>query len=176
MLFTNLTVAQNLLHSRQSSYYTFIYKITEKEAEQIYKNDLWEVDEKFFHTLVDSLPTDSTFKKNLPIGHYLKVHTEKNRFRIDITSVQDFDVMIIKNNTDLAIQIYNLNGQIIPDADVSVRLKTIRFDKKVRNPIKTRIFGIDNFGNKTLIENGELPLRIWVNPYYSEYCSDGDSV
>ena len=128
LLFSNLTYSQRLLNGRQSSYYTYIYKITDKEAEQIYKKDLWEVDESYFHTLVDSFPTDSIFKKNLFTGHYLKVHTEKNRLKIDITSVQDFDVMIAKNNTDLAIQIYNLKGEIIPDADVSVRLKTIRFD------------------------------------------------
>ena len=131
MLISNLSFTQKLIDSRQSSFYTYLYRITDKEAEQIYKKDLWEVDEKFFHTLVDSFPTDSTFNKSLSIGHYLKVNTEKNRLKIDITSVQDFDVMILNNNTDLAIQVYNLKGEIIPDADVSVRLKTVRFDNKI---------------------------------------------
>ncbi|MFH0841592.1 MAG: carboxypeptidase-like regulatory domain-containing protein [Bacteroidota bacterium] len=135
LLISNLSFTQKLIDSRQSSFYTYIYRITDKEAEQIYKKDLWEVDERFFHTQVDSFPTDSVFKKNLPIGHYLKVHSEKNRLKIDITSVQDFDVMILRNNTDLAIQIFNLNGEIIQDADVSVRLKTIRFDNKSRSYI-----------------------------------------
>jgi len=130
LLISNLSFTQKLIDSRQSSFYTYLYRITDKEAEQIYKKDLWEVDEKFFHTLVDSFPTDSTFNKSLSIGHYLKVNTEKNRLKIDITSVQDFDVMILNNNTDLAIQVYNLKGEIIPDADVSVRLKTVRFDNK----------------------------------------------
>ena len=132
LLISNWSFAQKLIDSRQSSFYTYIFKISDKEAEKIYKKDLWEADEKFFHTLVDSFPTDSAFKKILSIGHYLKVNTEKNRLKIDITSVQDFDVMVLKNNTDLAIQVYNLNGEIIPDANVSVRLKTIRFDNKSR--------------------------------------------
>ena len=135
LLISNLSLAQKLIDSRQSSFYTYIYRITDNEAEQIYKKDLWEVDNKFFHTLVDSFPTDLTFIKNLPLGHYLKVHTEKNRLSIDITSVQDFDVMILKNNTDLAIQIYNLNGEIIPDANVSVKLKSIQFDNKSQSYI-----------------------------------------
>lgn len=132
-MLSGVTYGQDLLHSRQSSFYTYIYKINDREAEQIYKNNLWEVDQKFFHTLVDSFPTDSAFVKNLPIGHYLRVYTEKNRLRIDITSVQDFDVMILNNNTDLAVQVYNLKGEIIPDADVSVRLKSIRFDSKTQS-------------------------------------------
>ena len=49
--------------------------------------------------------------------------------------MQDFDVMILKNNTDLAIQVYNLKGDLIQDADVSVRLKTIRFDNKSKTYI-----------------------------------------
>ena len=46
----------------------------------------------------------------------------------------------------------------------------------VRSPIRTRILGIDNFGNRTLIVKGNLPLKTGINPYYSDYCSDGDSV
>lgn len=135
---SNSAFAQKLIDSRQSSYYTYIYRITDKEAEHIYKKDLWEVDEKFFHTLVDSFPTDSAFRRDLPAGHYLKVHTEKNRLKIDIASVQDFDVMILKNSTDLAVRLYDLKGEVIKDAKVSVRLKNIHFDEKTRAFIDRR--------------------------------------
>ena len=126
---------QKLLNGRQSSFYTYIYRITPDEAKEICTNGIWKADDRFLHTPVDSFPTDSTFRKKLPIGHYLKVHTEKNRLRIEFASVLDFDVMILKNNTDLAIRVYDLNGAIIPDADVSVRHKAIRFDGKSQSYI-----------------------------------------
>ena len=76
--------AQKLTQSRQSSYFTYIYQITEKEAREVYKKDLWEVDRSFFHTLVDSFPTDKGYDRNLPQGHYLQVYAEKNREKISI--------------------------------------------------------------------------------------------
>jgi TonB-dependent SusC/RagA subfamily outer membrane receptor len=132
-LFTQLSFvsySQNLIESRHTSYFTYIFKITDSEARQIYKKDLWKVDEKFFHTIVDSVPTDSVFKRNLPVGHYLRVHTIKNKLSFDVTSVQNFDVIILDNNTDLVVQVFDLKGDIIPDAEVSVRMKRIHFDNK----------------------------------------------
>ena len=46
----------------------------------------------------------------------------------------------------------------------------------VRGPLKAKILGADNFGNRTLISEGLLPLKTGINPFYSEYISDGDSV
>jgi alpha-2-macroglobulin len=125
-----VSYSQNLIKSRQTSYFTYIFKITDSEARQIYKKDLWKVDEKFFHTLVDSVPTDSVFRKNLPVGHYLRAYTVKNKLSLDVTSVQSFDVIILDNNTDLVVQVYDLKGEIIPGAEVSVRMKTLKFDSK----------------------------------------------
>ncbi|MEN8229207.1 MAG: carboxypeptidase-like regulatory domain-containing protein [Bacteroidota bacterium] len=130
-----MSVAQDLITSRETSFYTYIFKLNDQEARKIYKKDLWQVDESYFHTLVDSIPTDSTFRNNLPVGHYLKVHSEKNKLKFNITSVQNFDVMIAKNNTDLALQIYGLDGVLIPDADVKIKWKKLRYDKKTRSYI-----------------------------------------
>lgn len=56
---------QYLVKSRKSSYYTYIYKLTGKQAEQIYKGDLKteELDSTFFTNLVDKYPTDSIYNK-----------------------------------------------------------------------------------------------------------------
>jgi hypothetical protein len=124
--------SQNLIESRHTSYFTYIFKITDSEARQIYKNDLWKVNDKFFHSLIDSVPTDSVFKRNLPLGHYIRVHTIKNKLSFEITSVQNFDVMILDNNTDLIIQVFDLKGDIISDAEVSVRMKRVHFDNKTK--------------------------------------------
>ena len=129
----NIVSAQNLIESRQTSYYTYIFKLDENEARSIYKKDLWKVDDSYFHTPVDSFPTDSIYDRELPAGHYLKVYTEKNKLKFDITSVQNFDVMIAGNNTDLVIQVYDNEGNIIPDAEVKIRWKKVRFDKATQS-------------------------------------------
>ena len=89
---------QNLLESRQASYYTYIYKINDREAKTIKKKSIYEVDTSFFHTLVDSFVTGSLYSGNLPQGHYLETYAEKNRQKFSITTVQDFDVFILNNN------------------------------------------------------------------------------
>jgi len=128
-----LTFSQNLLKSRHSSFYTYIYKLTDQEAKQIYQKDLWVVDQSFFHTLVDSFPTDREYLGKLPTGHYIKTYAEKNKQQIFITSVQNVDVHLLNNNTDLCMQVYDLDGNIIPDAIVKVNKKTIRFDIKTQS-------------------------------------------
>ncbi len=131
----NLAFAQDLIESRQTSYYTYIFKLDDQEARNIYKKNIWQVDDSYFHTIVDFFPTDSIYKKDLPAGHYLKVYTDKNKLKFHITSVQNFDVMIGRNNTDLVIQVYDNEGNIITDADVKVRWEKIRFDTVTKSYI-----------------------------------------
>jgi TonB-dependent SusC/RagA subfamily outer membrane receptor len=109
--------------------------LTDKEARKIYKKDLWKVDETFFHTLVDSIPTDSSnyYDRELSKGHYLKAYTEKNNLKLSITTVPGFDVKIINNNTDLNIQVYDSAGQIIKNAKLTLRGKNLRFDRKTQS-------------------------------------------
>jgi TonB-dependent SusC/RagA subfamily outer membrane receptor len=123
---------QKLLDSRQSAYYTYIYKLTDKEAQKIYKHNIWQVDSSFLHTLADSFPTDKQYPDRLAQGHYLRVSAEKNKLKFQITSVQDFEVYIFNNQTDLLIQAYDLQGNIIPDARVSIGWKNLRFNEKTQ--------------------------------------------
>lgn len=133
LLFSLNVFGQNLIESRQTSYYTYIYKISNEEAQSVYKKDLWEVDSSFFHTLVDSFPTNKTLEKKLDQGHYLKTFSSKDKQDISITSIQDFEVFIFNNNTDLCIQVYDLNGELIEGAEVSVRWKNLKFDSKSKS-------------------------------------------
>ena len=125
--------SQKLIESRQSSYYTYIYKLTDKEAKKIYKNDIGEIEASFFHSLVDSFPTDGQYDNRLHEGHYIKTFSEKNQQKVAITTVQDFDVFILNNNTDLCVQVYDLQGNIITDSKVKVRWKNLHFDKKTQS-------------------------------------------
>ncbi len=133
LFFSFSSYAQKLIESRQTSYYTYIYKITNKEAQKIYKKDIWKVDTSFFHTLVDSFPTDSQYYGKLEQGHYLKTFAEREKQNFSITTIQDFNVFIFNNNTDLCIQVFDLKGNLIKDAEVSVHLKKLNFNKKTQS-------------------------------------------
>ncbi|WP_423126629.1 carboxypeptidase-like regulatory domain-containing protein [Gaoshiqia sp. Z1-71] len=125
--------SQKLPDSRRTSYYTYIYKLTDQEAKKIYRNDLAKVGSSCFHSLVDSFLTDSAYTGVLPKGHYLKTYAEKNKQKFSVTTVHDFDVFILNNQTDLCIQVYDLHGKIIPDAKVSVGLKKLHFDQTTQS-------------------------------------------
>jgi TonB-dependent SusC/RagA subfamily outer membrane receptor len=83
--------------------------------------------------LVDSFPTDSQYYGKLQQGHYLKTYTEKEKQKLSITTIQDFDVFIFNNNTDLCIQVFDLKGNLIDDAGVCVRWEKLSFNKKTQS-------------------------------------------
>ena len=131
--FDGTAYGQKLLESRQSSYFTYVYRLTEQEAKQVYKKGLRKVDRMYFHTLVDSFPTDQVYDRHLPQGHYLQVWAEKNKEKYSISSVQDFEAVILNNNTDLQVQVVDLQGNIIPDAKVSVGWKKLGFNPQTQS-------------------------------------------
>jgi len=141
-------IGQKLIESQQTSHYTYIYKLTDAEAKTIYTSKIWEVNPAFFHTLVDSFSTDNEYDKRLPQGHYIKTFAEKNEQKIAVTTVQDFNVYILNNNTDLRVQVYDLEGKIIPDAQLKVKRKRLRFDKKTHFPETVIIRGLKEVHDK----------------------------
>ncbi|MDE5419647.1 carboxypeptidase-like regulatory domain-containing protein [Labilibaculum sp. DW002] len=124
------SLAQKLLNSRSTSPFTYIYKIKNTEAKTIYKNEIWQINDSYYHTLVDSFPTKDIYEKKLPFGHYLKIFAEENEQKISISTIQNFEVFIVKNNTDLLFQVFDLNGNLISNADVRINKKKLYFDDK----------------------------------------------
>lgn len=121
---------KDLLTSRTTSYQTFIYKITEKEAKRIYHHKKWKTDISYFHTLVDSYPTDSIYSGKLDPGHYIRAYIQEEKLKLDISSIQNFNVEILNNSTDLQIRVFTGNGEIIENAKVKIGQKKIYFDSK----------------------------------------------
>jgi len=128
---SNFLFAQNLLESRKSSNYTYLFKISDKEAEKIYTSNKVEIDESYFHTVIDSFPTFANFDEKLDPGHYLKTYSDKNIQKVEITTVQNMDVFLLNNYQDLVIQLYDLNGKIIKDAEVKVKNRSIKYNNEV---------------------------------------------
>lgn len=132
LVFSYFCSSQDLLNGRHSSYHTFIYKINTSEAEEINHAKKWIVDSTFFHTLVDSYPTDSVYHEELSTGHYLKVYAKGSELQLDYSSVQDFDVQVLNNSTDLNVKVFDFQGNVISDAKVKVKGRRLFFDQKTR--------------------------------------------
>ncbi len=133
MFCTLSATAQNLISSRQSSYYTYVYKLSDTEAREIYKRNNIRLSErnKYFHNLVDSFPTYTIYRKNPGPGHYLKVYVHKNRLIAGITSIIDINAQIVNNNTDLCVQLFDREGKIVNKADVRVGGSILKYDPLV---------------------------------------------
>lgn len=126
-LYTSLS-AQKLLESRKSSHFTYIFKISDEEAERIYAKKKVEIDTDFFHTLIDSFPTDQEYTKKLSHGHYLKTYSDRNIQKTEIATVQNLEVFLLNNHHDLVVQLYDLNGNIVRDAKVKINNKSLSFN------------------------------------------------
>lgn len=121
--------AQELVDSRTSSYYTFIYKLSNKQAGELY-SEIWNLENSYLNTLHDFFPTDSVYKKKLPIGHYLFVSAKSGDFTGELESVDNIDMKLLNNHRDLMMVFYDSLGKEIPDAKVSVKRKKVRFHLK----------------------------------------------
>ncbi len=127
-----LTIAksQSLIKSSQTSHYTYIYKISDREAKRVYSRGFQILNNSYFHTVVDSFPTGTDYHGNLEPGHYLKAYTEDSGLNVKVSQVPNFDVRILNNNTDLCIQVFDLQGNLINDAKVRIGMRRISFDEK----------------------------------------------
>lgn len=131
-LLTFTARAQDLLSSRQSSPFTYIYRITDEEAAMAYEADYWFDCSPFLHTLVDSFYTDSLPALDLPQGHYLKTTIHKGELKVSMTTVSSFNIAVLNNSADLAIAVQDTLGQVLQNAVVKVGRKRICFDAKTQ--------------------------------------------
>ena len=119
---------QDLRTSRQTSYDTYIYQLTDEQAVAIYQEGLKVVNESYFHTLIDQYPTDSLYTTQLPYGHYLKTWSKGEELLFELFSETNVSVKILNNGTDLNLLVHDSLGQVVPGARVRLRKKRVPFD------------------------------------------------
>ncbi|AKQ46565.1 hypothetical protein TH63_14475 [Rufibacter radiotolerans] len=119
---------QNLANSRTTSFYTYVYKITDEEARQLYGKGMHAARESFFHSKIDSFPTSLAYQKRLPQGHYLYAHSAGADLEYSLTTVTHSHLQLLKNHVDLAAVVYDTLGQPISTAQVKLNRKTVPFD------------------------------------------------
>ncbi len=147
---------QNLLNSNTGSIYTYIYKLSDIDAEEIIRNGNIKPDRKYLNNLIDSFHVDSQYVKKLDQGYYLYAGILNNYQFFKLENVHDFKVFIFNNYNDLIVKVFDKNGDIIPDARLSVNDKSLLYDEETQS-----------FVDKTSNKKGLLKVK--VNGYTAFY-------
>lgn len=123
--------SQKLLSpSRQSSYYTYIYKLSPADVLNFYKHPGKDPDENILHNPVDSFKTDKYWENKLPAGNYLRVHASKNKLVYELIENRSAFLQLFRNNYDLRFILTDKQGKVINNATVQFDQKTVPFDNK----------------------------------------------
>lgn len=117
-----------LTNSRQSSYYTYIYKLEAEEVLWFYKNKNIDPGDKILHTVVDSIKTGKYWKNRLPPGNYLKVYAEKNRLKYTLIENHSVFIKLLYNSYDQRFVFFDKRGKEISDVLVKTGNKRIALD------------------------------------------------
>ena len=117
-----------LTTSRQSSYYTYIYKLEDQDVEKFYKQPNETLDEKMLHHPIDSFKTDRYWENTLPPGNYLKVWAEKNRLKYVLIENHTLELKLMQNDNDLRFIFLDRQGAIINNIPAEVNGKTVAYD------------------------------------------------
>ncbi|MBC5994457.1 carboxypeptidase-like regulatory domain-containing protein [Pontibacter cellulosilyticus] len=114
--------------SKIRSHYNYVYKLTDTEAETVYKNGSEVVGPSYFHTLTDSFTVAENYTKKLPQGHYLFMHSNGPDLVYTLTTYTSLAVKLLQIKPALAILVHDSLGNIITDAEVRVNNKKASFD------------------------------------------------
>ena len=125
--------AQDLTTARKTSFYTYVFKITDREAKQIYQKDLSIVKDNFFHTAVDSFETDKNYQKKLPLGYYLFTYAQADSLVFELQTVSKLQVKLLNNKNDLAIHLHDSAGHPVTQANVRLKHHRIPFDEATQS-------------------------------------------
>ena len=158
---------QNLSGSRQTSYYTYIYKITTGEVLTLYRSEMNKVSEKYLHSLTDSFRTMEDDEPVLAPGNYLYMLAKDNQLDFTLKSVGDVHYKPVNNGRDLVVALHTKAGQFINDAAVYINRRKIPYDEKTKTyrlNRRTRSGTIKVYHNNVVYF---FPLEVTSRRYYT---------
>jgi alpha-2-macroglobulin len=120
--------SQDVIRSRRTSPYTYIFRLTDDEMKSVAGKISVKIDTSWFHTLVDSFPTDSVYQGELPVGNYLRAHVRNDELRLMYLQVQPYYPVLLDNKVDLLLRLLDEHGEGIRDAEVLIGRKRMPFD------------------------------------------------
>ncbi len=90
------------------------------------------MDTTLLQNLFDFYPTDSTYRKDLPVGHFVFVKTVNGRLNCELRSVNNLKMNLLNNHRDLVMVFNDLRGKELQDVKVAVRSKQIPFQESIK--------------------------------------------
>lgn len=124
----NNLYSQSINDSRQSSYYTYVYKLSENEADNIYKKNKISLDIIENKLPIDSFPTENTDYPKYENGNYLFVLIRHKNIHISIETYSSLRTNLISNQRDLCIEVRDEKRELLKDAIVTLNDKQIKYD------------------------------------------------
>jgi TonB-dependent SusC/RagA subfamily outer membrane receptor len=170
-ILANGSNAQNKLSaSRQSGHYTYIYKLTDKEAYAVAAGSAAAVNDAFMHSLVDSFRVDTkkTYPKKMPFGHYLYVTPVANNLVYSLEQVGNVNLQFVNNLKDFQFRITDLKGMQVSSAEVRIgKNKKVKYDQKAglyvsKKGIKPNVIVVEQEGIRNYFTFQEQ--KPWVRP------------
>ncbi|MET7000140.1 alpha-2-macroglobulin family protein [Chitinophaga defluvii] len=130
LLISHLAAAQySLSRGSRKSDYTYLYKISNKEALPLYRQQARQLQEKLLHTLVDSfLTVGGRVPEHLPPGNYLKVYADRNTLQMALLPIGNVYPEVLNNHRDLAVLLQNEKGEVLSDATVQLGHHRLAYD------------------------------------------------
>lgn len=160
------TNAQQLAKSRSNSYYTVIYSLDVEQAKRLITKENYVFPSmEYFESVIDSFPNDSSYNRNLDVGHYLFVKTNNSDVNAELVTISDIQVDLINNDRDLILFIHGRdNCRPIDDAIVKVKRKIVPFNSLTGN---YELFDTNKTGLLTILVNGETIFLNLTKEYVS---------
>ena len=126
--------AQNKLSaSTTSGYYTYIYKITDKETAEIALKGNAAFKENFLHTLIDSFYTAKSYKKALAFGNYIYFSINNGKANYNYKPVRNVDLQFVNNQKEFQFYLTDNKGNYLQNAKVETgKGKKAYFDKQAQ--------------------------------------------
>ncbi|MDP4214901.1 MAG: carboxypeptidase-like regulatory domain-containing protein [Bacteroidota bacterium] len=123
------TMAQrNLSGAPQHSIYTKIYRIDPSEAWSLFSTEMQTADEKFLHTLVDSVLYPLSETPGLASGNYLFVTARGPDLNWELRTIGDLRFTLISNGHELGFTLNKPDGTLIGDAQIRMSGREIPYD------------------------------------------------
>lgn len=131
ILFTSILFAQKEGYPVESPH-TYIYQLKNKEVTKIFESRKLEIEDAYFHTLIDTFSTRN-YQKPLPPGHYLFVKAQWEKLNLELKSVNAITAKVLTDERDFAVQVADSLGKSIESATVFLGKKEVPFDPKTKS-------------------------------------------
>jgi TonB-dependent SusC/RagA subfamily outer membrane receptor len=125
-----LHAQKKLTTSPVSSQYTYIYKLNDKEAGDLFFGSNQKFSDRVLHTLVDSFNVEQKgYFKKLPYGNYIYVSISRNRLKYRVSNVRNVQLKSISDGNLSQFVVTDMQGRLLENAEVRHGAhKMIRFD------------------------------------------------